>query len=180
MTEKIVLGGGCFWCIEAVYQMLRGVESVTSGYAGGDEGEANYQRVSGGNTDHVEVVQVVFDPSVISFDQMLAVFFTAHDPTSLNRQGADAGTQYRSIIYYTTEAQKNAIANFIKKLTDDGVYAKPIVTAVEALEKFYPAEAYHQNYYAQNRDANPYCQVVIDPKVAKIRASFANLLRKNG
>lgn len=177
MTEKIVLGGGCFWCIEAVYQMLRGVGSVTSGYAGGDEGEANYQRVSGGHTDHAEVVEVQFDPTIISFTQVLAVFFTAHDPTSLNRQGADVGTQYQSVIFYSNEAQRIDIEQYIQKLTVEQVYSKPIVTVVKPLVRFYPAERYHQNYYAQNRDSNPYCQVVIDPKVAKIRASFASLLR---
>ncbi len=180
MTESIVFGGGCFWCIEAVYQMLQGVTKVTSGYAGGEEREADYHKVSSGNTGHTEVVEVQFDPSVISFDQILAVFFTAHDPTSLNRQGADAGTQYRSAIFYTTEEQKADIEAYIHKLTAEGVYTKPIVTDVQALQKFYPAEAYHQNYYAQNRDSNPYCQVVIDPKIAKIRQSFAHLLKKNG
>lgn len=178
--ETIVFGGGCFWCIEAVFQMLQGVISVTSGYAGGEARTADYYKVSNGDTNHAEVVKVVFDPAVISFDQMLAVFFTAHDPTSLNRQGADTGTQYRSVIYYTTPEQKTAVANFVKKLTDDAVYSKPIVTAVEPLVQFFPAEAYHQNYYAQNRDTNPYCQVVINPKVAKIRQIFAHLLKKNG
>lgn len=160
--------------------MLKGVTKVTSGYAGGEERTADYYKVSNGDTNHAEVVEVVFDPNIISLDQMLAVFFTAHDPTSLNRQGADAGTQYRSVIYYTTPEQKTAVVNFVKKLTDDAVYSKPIVTAVEPLVQFFPAEAYHQNYYAQNRDTNPYCQVVIDPKVAKIRQSFAHLLKKNG
>lgn len=177
MLEKIVLGGGCFWCIEAVYQMLHGVKSVISGYAGGEEREANYQRVSTGNTEHVEVVEVQFDPEIISFKQILAVFFTAHDPTSLNRQGADAGTQYQSVIFYSTETQRVEIGDYIEHLTTEKIYAKPIVTVVKPLVRFYPAETYHQNYYAQNRDTNPYCQVVIDPKIAKIRASFAPLLK---
>lgn len=176
--EKIVLGGGCFWCIEAVYQMLRGVKSVTSGYTGGEEREANYQRVSSGSTEHVEVVEVQFDPEIISFEQILAVFFTAHDPTSLNRQGADVGTQYQSVIFYNTDAQRIEIEHYIQKLTLEQVYTKPIVTVVKPLFLFYPAETYHQNYYNQNKEVNPYCQVVIDPKITKIRASFAHLLSK--
>lgn len=178
MTESIVFGGGCFWCIEAVYQMLRGVTKVTSGYAGGEEREADYYKVSNGNTGHAEVVEVQFDPSVITIDNLLAVFFTAHDPTTRNRQGADTGTQYRSVILYTTPEQKIAAENYIQKITNEKVYPNPIVTELEALPKFFPAEVYHQNYYQNNRDANPYCQVVIDPKITKIRASFAHLLQK--
>lgn len=175
--EKIVFGGGCFWCIEAVFQMLRGVTKVTSGYAGGVDDKPNYYSVSSEKTGHAEVVEVQYDSSVITIDTLLAVFFTAHDPTTRNRQGADQGTQYRSVILYTTAAQKTAAENFIKKLTDDKVYANPIVTELEPLSQFYEAENYHQNYYNQNKDVNPYCQVVIDPKIAKIRQSFAAWLQ---
>lgn len=170
--EKIVLGGGCFWCIEAVYQLLQGVTKVTSGYAGKEGGRANYY------SGNAEVVEVEYDPNVISLENLFAVFFTAHDPTSLNRQGADAGPQYRSVILYTTPEQKMAAENFMQKLRDEKVYAKPLVTDLEPLEKFFEAEPLHQNYYNNNQDYNPYCQVVIDPKIAKIRASFAHLLKK--
>jgi len=175
--EKIVFGGGCFWCIEAVFQMLRGVSKVTSGYAGGADDKPNYYSVSSEKTGHAEVVEVQYDSSVITIDILLAVFFTAHDPTTRNRQGADQGTQYRSVILYTTAAQKTAAENFIKKLTNDKVYVNPIVTELEPLSQFYEAENYHQNYYNQNKDVNPYCQVVIDPKIAKIRQSFAAWLQ---
>ena len=178
MVEKIVFGGGCFWCVEAVYQLLEGVTKVTSGYAGGEKANPNYYSVMSDGSGHAEVVEVEYDSSVISLENIYAVFFTAHDPTSLNKQGADAGPQYRSVILYTTEEQKTAAEQYIKKLTDEKIYTKPIVTALEPLEKFYEAEAYHQNYYNNNQEANPYCQVVIDPKIAKIRQSFAHLLRK--
>lgn len=177
--ETIVFGGGCFWCIEAVYQMLQGVTKVTSGYAGGADEKPNYYSVSSEKTGHAEVIEVEYDPSIITLENLYAVFFTAHDPTTRNRQGADQGTQYRSVILYTTEAQKTAAENFMKKLTAEKVYPNPIVTELETLQKFYPAEDYHQNYYQQNKDANPYCQVVIDPKIAKIRASFAHLLKQS-
>lgn len=170
--EKIVLGGGCFWCIEAIYQMLRGVTKVTSGYAGKEGERVNYY------TGNAEVVEVEFDPSIISLENIFAVFFTAHDPTSLNKQGADTGPQYRSVILYTSEEQRIAAEKFMQKLTDEKVYSKPLVTDLEPLEKFFEAEAVHQNYYNNNQNYNPYCQVVIDPKIAKIRASFAHLLRK--
>ncbi len=172
-----MFGGGCFWCIEAVFQMLRGVTKVTSGYAGGVDDEPNYYSVSSEKTGHAEVVEVQYDSSVITIDILLAVFFTAHDPTTRNRQGADQGTRYRSVILYTTAAQKTAAENCIKKLTDEMVYQNPIVTELEPLSQFYEAENYHQNYYNQNKDLNPYCQVVIDPKIAKIRQSFAAWLQ---
>ncbi len=172
MTEKIVLGGGCFWCIEAIYQMVRGVNKVTSGYAGKVDEKVNYY------SGNAEVVEVEFDPSIITLENIFAVFFTAHDPTSLNKQGADTGAQYRSVILYTTEEQKIEAEKFMKKLVEEKVYAKPIVTDLELLEKFHEAENYHQNYYEQNKDVNPYCQVVIDPKITKIRQSFVHLLHK--
>ncbi|OGH64190.1 MAG: peptide-methionine (S)-S-oxide reductase [Candidatus Magasanikbacteria bacterium RIFCSPHIGHO2_01_FULL_41_23] len=177
-TETIVFGGGCFWCIEAVFQMLRGVESVTSGYAGGEKSDPNYYQVVNGNSGHAEVVQIEYDPVAVSLENLYAVFFTTHDPTTRNRQGADVGTQYRSVIYYTTPEQKIAAENYIEKLTDAKVFVNPIVTELEALQKFYPAETYHQNYYQNNQDSNPYCQVVIDPKIAKIRQQYAHLLKK--
>ena len=176
--EKIVLGGGCFWCIEAVYQMLDGVIKVTSGYAGGADDKPNYYSVSSEKTGHAEVIEVEYDPSVLTLENLYAVFFTAHDPTTRNQQGADKGTQYRSVILYTTSEQKTEAEKYMQKLAAEKVYSNPIVTELDPLQKFFPAEDYHQNYYAQNKDANPYCQVVIDPKIAKIRASFAHLLRK--
>lgn len=176
--EKIVLGGGCFWCIEAVYQMLQGVQKVTSGYAGGADDKPNYYSVSSEKTGHAEVVEVEYDPQVLTLENLFAVFFTAHDPTTRNQQGADKGTQYRSVILYTNPEQKMAAEKYIEKLVTEKVYSNPIVTELDPLQKFFPAEEYHQNYYQQNKDVNPYCQVVIDPKIAKIRASFAHLLRK--
>lgn len=176
--EKIVLGGGCFWCIEAVYQMLQGVHKVTSGYAGGADDKPNYYSVSSEKTGHAEVVEVEYDPQVLTLENLFAVFFTAHDPTTRNQQGADKGTQYRSIILYTTPEQKAAAENYMEKLVTEKVYSNPLVTELEPLQKFFPAEDYHQNYYEQNKEVNPYCQVVIDPKITKIRASFAHLLRK--
>lgn len=178
--EKIVLGGGCFWCIEAIYQMLSGITKVTSGYAGGADDKPNYYSVSSEKTGHAEVIEVEYDPTVLSLENLFAVFFTAHDPTTRNQQGADKGTQYRSVILYKTEEQKNAAEKYIQKLTTEKIYPNPIVTELEPLQKFFSAEAYHQNYYNQNKDANPYCQVVIDPKIAKIRASFAHLLKNKG
>lgn len=178
MTEKIIFGGGCFWCIEAVFQMLKGVESVTSGYTGGEKDNPNYFQVSTGNSGHAEVVQIEYDSNIISLENLYAVFFTAHDPTTPDRQGGDVGMQYRSVIYYTTPEQKTAAEQYMKKLFDEKVYSRPLVTELEPLQKFYPAEEYHQNYYQNNQDVNPYCQVVIDPKIAKIRASFAHLLKK--
>jgi peptide-methionine (S)-S-oxide reductase len=175
-TETIVFGGGCFWCVEAIFQMLKGVESVTSGYAGGDMPNPSYEQVSRQRTGHAEVVRVVFDPSVVTLETLLAVFFTSHDPTTVNRQGGDVGEQYRSAVYYTDEAQKLVIESFIKKLTDDKTFSKPIVTEVKPLGAFYEAEGYHQNYYENNQDA-PYCQAVIDPKIVKLRKTFAHLLK---
>lgn len=178
--KKIVFGGGCFWCIEAIYQMLNGVEKVTSGYAGGADDKPNYYSVSSEKTGHAEVIEVEYDPSVITLENLFAVFFTAHDPTTRNQQGADKGTQYRSVILYTTPEQKIAAENYIQKLTTEEIYPNSIVTELEPLQKFFPAEDYHQNYYNQNKDANPYCQVVIDPKIAKIKKSFAHLLKNKG
>ena len=166
-SESAVFGGGCFWCTEAIFQSLRGVTAVAPGYAGGMVANPSYEAVSGGNTGHAEVIRIEFDPSQIAFNDLLTVFFATHDPTTLNRQGADVGTQYRSIILYTTDAQKNDAEAFIKKLTDSDVKGKPVVTEVKPLDKFYEAEDYHHNYF-KNNGGQPYCQVIIEPKVQKL------------
>ena len=173
--EYATLGGGCFWCVEAVLKPLRGVERVTSGYAGGRVPNPTYREVCSGLTGHAEVVQVAFDPSEISYRDILFVFFATHDPTTLNRQGADVGSQYRSVVYYHDEAQKAEAEAVIAELESEGVFDRPIVTEVAPLPTFYPAEAYHQDYYAQNPQA-PYCQAVIAPKVAKLRKHFLDRL----
>lgn len=175
-SQTIIFAGGCFWCMEAVFQMLRGVESVTSGYAGGSKDKPTYHEVSSESTGHAEVIEIKFDPSVVTLDDLLSVFFTTHDPTTLNRQGGDVGTQYRSAIYSTSDEQKIAIEKFIQKLIDEKTFTKPIMTEIKPLDIFYPAEAYHQNYYRDNAD-QPYCQVVIDPKIAKLRQKYAYLLK---
>jgi peptide-methionine (S)-S-oxide reductase len=175
--ETATLGGGCFWCLEAVYKDLRGVERVVSGYAGGTVENPTYEQVCGGRTGHAEVVQITYDPEVVSFRDLLDVFFTIHDPTTKDRQGADVGPQYRSIILYHDAEQKEAAESAIAELREKGVWRAPIVTEVVPLEKFYPAEAYHQDYYEQN-PRQRYCQIVIAPKVAKFRQQYlANLKR---
>lgn len=168
-------GGGCFWCIEAVIQRLEGVESVVSGYAGGETANPDYRSVCSGATGHAEVVQVTFDADIISYEDLVTIFMTSHDPTSLNRQGADRGTQYRSIILYGSDEQKVTARNVISKLED--AFPLPIVTQLVPLEKFYPAEIYHQNYYNNNSYAG-YCQVVINPKISKLKKHYADRLKK--
>ena len=175
--ESVVFGGGCFWCTEAVFNQFQGVESVVSGYAGGRTELTNYEAVSTGKTGHAEVIKVEYDPGVITFEQLLDIFFTAHDPTTVNRQGNDVGEQYRSVILCTTDQQKNQAEAHIKKLNDENVFGAPVVTQVERLEEFTKAETYHQQYYQKNPD-KPYCQVIINPKVSKIRAKYAHLLKK--
>ncbi len=165
------LGGGCFWCLEAVFQEVEGVRQVVSGYAGGHIDNPTYQQVCLELTGHAEVVQITFDPEIVSFGQLLEIFFTIHDPTTLNRQGADQGSQYRSAIYYHSEEQRDVANATIERLTRDGVWAQPIVTEVAPLVKFYPAEGYHQNYY-RNNPVQPYCLMVVRPKVAKYREKF--------
>lgn len=172
-NQTILFGGGCFWCVEAVLQRLQGVEKVTSGYAGGSVGKASYEQVSSGATGHAEVVQVEYDPSIISLETLFDVFFSSHDSTTLNRQGADMGTQYRSAIYVQNAEDEVAAHAYIEKLKRSGI---PSVTEVKRVEVFYPAEAYHQNFYNSNQNY-PYCQVVIDPKIAKLRQKFAHLLK---
>lgn len=176
MADKAtaVFGGGCFWCTEAAMQDLRGVKSVVPGYAGGHLPEPSYQQVCTGRTGHAEMVKVEFDPDVISYETLLKVFFTSHDPTTLNRQGNDIGTQYRSIILYTDEQQKAEAEKFIAELNPE--FDNSIVTTVEPLTEFYEAEEYHHNYFKRNPYAG-YCQVIISPKVAKLRKEFANLLQ---
>ncbi len=174
-TQSIVLGGGCFWCTEAVLKPLQGVRSVVSGYAQGHVQNPTYREVCSGRTGHNEVVQVSFDPDEISLRDLLTVFMTTHDPTTLNRQGADRGTQYRSGIYTTSDEQRDAAQSLVDELEADGIFSDPIVTEVEPLDVFYPAEDYHQDYYARN-PAQPYCQAVIAPKVSKLRAQYLDRL----
>jgi peptide-methionine (S)-S-oxide reductase len=171
------LAGGCFWCLEAVFDELKGVESVESGYCGGTQLNPTYAQVCDGNTGHAETVQVTFDPQVLSFHDLLTVFFAIHDPTTLNRQGADVGTQYRSAIFYHDEQQKEAAAQVIREITAAKIWEGPIVTEVTPFDKFYPAEDYHQEYYAHN-SFQPYCRIVIAPKVSKFRKQFVERLKK--
>ncbi|AHY47562.1 msrA: peptide-methionine (S)-S-oxide reductase [Rubrobacter radiotolerans] len=166
--EVATLGGGCFWCVEAVFDGLRGVESVVSGYSGGHVENPTYRQVCTGTTGHIEVVQVTYDPEEISFRDVLDVFFSTHDPTTWDRQGADVGPQYRSAVLYHDEEQKRIAEETIKDLDSQGIFTDPIVTVVEPFERFYPAEEYHQDYF-KNNPAQPYCQVIIAPKVAKFR-----------
>ncbi len=173
----IVLAGGCFWCTEAAFEQLQGVSDVTSGYAGGAQETANYKRVCDGNTGHAEVIRVTYDPAQISLDKLLSVFFDAHDPTTLNRQGADAGTQYRSAIFYADESEKQAAAAKIKELNEEKYFPSPIVTSLEPLVEFFPAEDYHQDYARQHLD-QPYIQGAAIPKACKIRAKYADLIQR--
>jgi len=175
-TETATFGGGCFWCVEAVMQPLRGVRGVTSGYAGGRVRNPSYREVCSGRTGHAEVVQVAYDPEEISYRDLLLVFFATHNPTTRDRQGADVGTQYRSIVLYHDEAQREAAEAVIAELEGEGVFDGPIVTEVAPLEAFYPAEAHHQDYFRRNPEA-PYCQAVIAPKVAKLRRHHLDRLR---
>lgn len=175
--EVITLGGGCFWCVEAVYQELKGVESVVSGYAGGSVAHPTYQQVCSGNTGHAEVVQITFDPQIIPLEDILYVFWRTHDPTTLNRQGYDVGTQYRSIILYETEQQR-LIAEKSKRETDAShLWPNPIVTEISPATTFYVAENYHQNYYRDN-PYQPYCRAIIDPKMQKLRKDMKDKLRE--
>jgi peptide-methionine (S)-S-oxide reductase len=174
------LGGGCFWCTEAVFNQLQGVVQVESGYSGGTAPNPTYRAVCAGGTGHAEVAQITFDPRVIAYRDLLEVFFATHDPTTLNRQGADVGPQYRSVIFYHDDAQRQSAAQVIRELdaATRSVWDAPIVTAVEPFKTFYRAEDYHQEYFANNPD-QPYCQVVISPKVSKFRKKFADKLRRH-
>lgn len=170
-------GGGCFWCLEAVFDQVKGVESVESGYAGGHVKNPSYREVCSGDTGHAEVVQIHYDGNVVSYQDLLNIFFGIHDPTTLNRQGADVGTQYRSAIFYHNEDQRNIAEKFIKDLEMQKVFDNPIVTEVVPLDKFYVAEDYHQEYFAKN-PYQPYCMAVVSPKVSKFRKHFQDLLKK--
>jgi peptide-methionine (S)-S-oxide reductase len=174
--ETATLAGGCFWCLEAVFLRVRGVHRAESGYAGGHVENPSYRAVCAGTTGHAEVVQVDFDPNVISYRELLEIFFAIHDPTTLNRQGADVGTQYRSAIYYHNDAQKTTAEAVMRELNDEKIWDGPIVTEVTPLDKFYPAEDYHREYYDRNPEQG-YCQVVISPKVSKLRQKFAEKLK---
>ncbi len=174
--QVITLGGGCFWCMEAVFEEVRGVVKVESGYSGGHVANPTYQQVCTGETGHAEAVQITFDPDIVSLGDLLGIFFTVHDPTTLNRQGVDVGTQYRSVIFYRDEAQKKAAESAIRLVEREKLYGCPVVTQVVPFEAFYEAEAYHQEYY-RNNPAQPYCQIVISPKVAKFRRKYAHLLK---
>jgi len=175
--EVATLAGGCFWCLEAVYLDLRGVETVVSGYAGGHVPNPTYREVCSGLTGHAEVVQVAFDPAVVSYRELLQIFFTIHDPTTLNRQGADVGTQYRSAIFYHDDAQKATAEAVMAEVTAEKIWPNPLVTQLEPLAKFYPAEEYHQDYFARN-PSQPYCQVVVAPKVSKFRKQYVGMLKR--
>ncbi|HEX8291046.1 MAG TPA: peptide-methionine (S)-S-oxide reductase MsrA [Pyrinomonadaceae bacterium] len=174
--ELATLAGGCFWCLEAVYKELRGVERVVSGYAGGHVEDPTYRAVCDGTTGHAEVVQVTFDPSAVSYRELLEVFFTIHDPTTLNRQGGDVGTQYRSAVFYHTPAQRETAEQVVAELAAADVWDSPIVTEVVPLERFYPGEDYHQDYFERN-PFQPYCRAVVAPKVSKFRKHFLEKLR---
>jgi peptide-methionine (S)-S-oxide reductase len=175
--QTATLAGGCFWCLEAVYDEIKGVQGVESGYAGGHMDNPTYRAVCSGDTGHAEVVQVHFDPSVVSYRDLLNVFFAIHDPTTLNRQGADTGTQYRSAIFYHDDEQKQIAEDLIKDLNAQKIWDRPIVTEVTKLDKFYMAEDYHQEYFANN-PYQPYCMAVVSPKVSKFRKHFIELLKK--
>ena len=175
--EIATLAAGCFWCIESVYDQLRGVEKVVSGYSGGRRPNPTYEQVCTGTTGHAEVVQVTFDPSIVSFKEMLEIFFTIHDPTTLNRQGADIGSQYRSAIFYHSEEQKAVAEAVIEEFDSKGLWDRPIVTEVTQFTEFFPAEDYHQGYFEQNPN-QPYCRAVIEPKVSKFRKQYFERLKK--
>jgi peptide-methionine (S)-S-oxide reductase len=177
LFDTATLGAGCFWCTEAVYEQLNGVISVTPGYSGGTTKNPSYRDVCSGLTGHAEVAQIVYDTSKISFTELLEVFWTAHDPTTLNRQGGDQGTQYRSVIYYRDESQRLIAEKYKQKLNEEHAFANPVVTEISPLQEFYKAEDYHLNYYDKNGNA-PYCQRVIEPKVEKIRKVFKNKLKE--
>ena len=174
--QMAVFGGGCFWCVEAIYNRMTGVKSAISGYMGGHVDNPTYRQVCSGDTGHVEVVQVTYDPAEISFRDLLDVFFTVHDPTQLNMQGNDVGEQYRSVIFYTSEEQREEAEKVIAELEASKAFSEPIVTAVEPAAKFYPAEDYHQEYFDNNR-SQPYCQFVISPKIKKFEKKFAERMK---
>lgn len=170
--EKATLGGGCFWCLEAIFQRVKGVSKVESGYAGGDNDNPNYREVCSGTTNHAEVIQITFDSEVISFEEILFIFWRIHDPTTLNRQGADVGTQYRSVVYFHDENQKETALKSKSEAENAKIWSDPIVTEISPLTKFFKAEEYHQNYFNDNSN-QPYCRAVIEPKVRKFMEAFS-------
>lgn len=174
--ESAILGGGCYWCLEAVYQRVKGVETIESGFSGGNVKNPSYREVCSGLTGHAEVVRVTFNPDIISYEQLLMIFFTIHDPTTLNRQGNDIGTQYRSVIFYTKESQKETAERVMKSISEEGIFDAPLVTQLLPEEPFYKAEDYHRNYYNNNKE-QAYCRVVVAPKVAKFRAKHAEWIK---
>lgn len=176
-TETAIFAGGCFWCTEAFFTDLNGIDKVVSGYIGGKTANPTYKEVCGGYTGHAEAIQITFNPDKIAYEDLLEIFFATHDPTTINRQGADVGSQYRSEIFYTTEEQKTAAENFIKLLTDQNIFGKKIVTKVTTASTFYPAEDYHQDYYASNPD-QPYCVAVIEPKLQKLKKNYKSKLKQ--
>lgn len=176
--EVIVLGGGCFWCTEAVFKMMRGVTSVLPGYAGGNKENPTYREVCDGTTGHAEVVQIEYDPNAVTVRNILTVFFGSHDPTTLNRQGADVGTQYRSVVFYTTDAQRDDAVAMVREINESSTQGTSVKTEVLPLPKFYVAENYHQDYFAQNKEV-PYCELVINPKLQKVQKEYTALLKAN-
>jgi peptide-methionine (S)-S-oxide reductase len=178
-TDTATFGTGCFWCTEAIFEQLNGVLSVTSGYSGGQVPNPSYKQVSSGETGHAECVQVIYEPAKISYDDLLEVFFQVHDPTTLNRQGADVGTQYRSVIFFHNDAQKQKAEYYKNELNKSGAYSNNIVTEIASAAKFYPAENYHQEYYELNKNTNPYCSAVIKPKLDKFEKVFSKKLKSN-
>ena len=173
--ERATLGGGCFWCLEAVYQQISGVKSVVSGYAGGPKPNPSYEAVCTGSTGHAEIVDIMFDPQVISFRDLLEIFFVIHDPTTLNYQGNDHGTQYRSVIFTHSDEQNKIAHEVVKELEESGIYSSSVVTQIDAAPTIFPAEDYHQNYFVQNPNQG-YCRAVVAPKLAKFRAKFKSLI----
>jgi len=177
-TATATFGGGCFWCTEAVFKDVRGVTKVTSGYAGGSVPNPSYEHVCDGSTGHAEVIQLEYDPAVVSYEQLLEIFFLTHDPTTMNRQGNDVGTQYRSVVFFANDAEKQAAESVKARLDGEHIYNEPIVTEIVPFTNFFPAEDYHQDYFAKNPD-QPYCQAVINPKVGKFRKRFAPLVKNS-
>lgn len=176
--ETATFGAGCFWCVEAIFQNLKGVQSVTSGYAGGHVKNPSYKDVCTGETGHAEVAQIKFDPGIIQYNDLLKIFWTTHDPTTLNRQGSDVGTQYRSVIFYHNDKQKKLAEKSKKEIEKEGLYSNPVVTEITAYSTFYEAENYHKDYFKNNPDA-PYCQLVINPKVIKFKEKYSDKLKKS-
>lgn len=175
--QTATFAGGCFWCTEAIFKKLKGVDEVISGYCGGRVNNPTYEEVSAGDSGHAEAIQVQFDPSIISYEVLVEIFFKLYDPTTLNRQGADVGEQYRSVIFYHNDEQKKIAESVLGKFEQDKVYEDPIVTKITKFSTFYKAEDYHQNYYERNKEKNPYCRIVIDPKITKLYKDFRDKLK---